>query len=135
LSRRRHKGWIGSLQITVDERGVQGISTSAEMPKAALPMDDKQAVAALGALAQEHRLQLFRLLVPCGPEGLPAGIIAERLGVPPSSLSFHLGQLTQAGLVTQRRSGRQLFYAAVFEAMNDLVAYLAENSCAPDAAA
>ena len=96
-------------------------------------MDEKNAVAALGALAQEHRLQLFRLLVGCGPDGLSAGVIAERLGVPPSSLSFHLAQLTQAGLITQRRHGRQVFYAAEYGAMNDLLAFLAENCRAREA--
>ena len=97
-------------------------------------MDEKRAIAALGALAQETRLALFRLLVTCGPEGLPAGVIAERLGVQPSSLSFHLAQLTHAGLITQRRLSRQLFYAAEYGAMNELLAYLTENCCAGDAA-
>src|SRR6266403_1973516 len=69
-------------------------------------MDQKHAIAALGALAQETRLELFRLLVTCGPEGMPAGRIGERLSVPPSSLSFHLQQLAHAGLITQRRSSR-----------------------------
>ena len=92
-------------------------------------MDRKQAIAALGALAQETRLDLFRLLVTCGPEGLPAGAIAERLGVLPSSLSFHLAQLTHAGLITQRRQSRQLIYSAEYGAMNALLAYLTENCC------
>jgi len=92
-------------------------------------MDHQHAVTALGALAQETRLDLFRLLVTAGPEGLPAGAIAERLGVPPSSLSFHLAQLAHAGLITQRRLGRQLIYAAEFAAMNDLLGYLTENCC------
>jgi DNA-binding transcriptional ArsR family regulator len=92
-------------------------------------MDQKSAIAALGALAQETRLELFRLLVTCGPAGLPAGSIAERLGVQPSSLSFHLAQLTHAGLITQRRLGRQLIYSAEYGAMSDLLAYLTENCC------
>src|SRR6202140_1978774 len=92
-------------------------------------MDDKHAIAALGALAQETRLALFRLLVPCGPAGLPAGVIAERLGVQPFSLSFHLAQLVHAGLITQRRLGRQLIYSAEYGAMNELLAYLTENGC------
>src|SRR5260221_14606423 len=92
-------------------------------------MDEKRAIAALGALAQETRLALFRLLVTCGPEGLPAGVIAERLGGQPSSLSFHLAQLTHAGLITQRRLSPQLFYAAEYAAMNELLAYLTENCC------
>src|SRR5438270_12645950 len=92
-------------------------------------MDDKHAIAALGALAQETRLALFRLLVTCGPEGLPAGVIAERLGVQPSSLSFHLAQLTHAGLITQRRLSRQLIYSADYGAMGELLTYLTENCC------
>lgn len=92
-------------------------------------MDERHAVAALGALAQETRLALYRLLVVQGPQGLPAGTIAERLGVAPSSLSFHLQQLLHAGLVSQRRAGRQLIYAAEYETMNALLAYLTENCC------
>jgi ArsR family transcriptional regulator, arsenate/arsenite/antimonite-responsive transcriptional repressor len=86
-------------------------------------------VAALGALAQETRLAIYRLLVEAGPEGMPAGAIAETLGVPPSSLSFHLAQLARAGLASQRRDGRSLIYAADFAAMNALLAYLTENCC------
>jgi DNA-binding transcriptional ArsR family regulator len=93
-------------------------------------MDTKQVISALGALAHEHRLAVFRMLTERGPEGLPAGVIAERLGMPPSSLSFHLQQLTHAGLITQRRLSRQLIYSADYTAMNDLVAYLTENCCA-----
>ena len=92
-------------------------------------MDQNRAIAALGALAQETRLDLFRMLVTCGPAGLPAGAIAERLGVQPSSLSFHLAQLAHARLVTQRRLGRQLIYSAEYAAMTDLLAYLTENCC------
>ena len=92
-------------------------------------MDRVGAIAALGALAQETRLELFRLLVACGPEGLPAGAIAERLKVAPSSLSFHLQQLAHAGLITQRRLSRQLIYSAEYDAMNALLAYLTENCC------
>jgi ArsR family transcriptional regulator len=94
-----------------------------------LLMDEKRTIAALGALAQETRLALFRLLVTCGPVGLPAGVIAERLGVQPSSLSFHLAQLVHAGLITQRRLSRQLIYSAEYGAMNALLAYLTENCC------
>src|SRR5207253_7741611 len=92
-------------------------------------MDEKRAIAALGGLAQETRLALFRLLVTCGPAGLPAGVIADRIGVQPSSLSFHLAQLVHAGLITQRRLSRQLIYAAEYSAMTDLLAYLTENCC------
>src|SRR5258705_3615227 len=92
-------------------------------------MDQNPAIAALGALAQDPRLALFRLLVTAGPAGLSAGTIAERLGVAPSSLSFHLQQLLHAGLVTQRRLSRQLIYAAEYGAMNQLLAYLTENCC------
>jgi len=96
-------------------------------------MDEKHAIAALGALAQETRLALFRLLVTCAPAGLPAGTIGERLGVPPSLLSFHLAQLAHAGLIIQRRSSRQLIYSADYGAMNALLAYLTENCCGRDA--
>ena len=96
-------------------------------------MDQSRAIAALGALAQETRLALFRLLVAAGPEGLPAGVIAERLAVPPSSLTFHLRQLLYAGLLTQRRVGRQLIYSAEYGAMNALLGYLTENCCGRDA--
>jgi ArsR family transcriptional regulator len=92
-------------------------------------MDQNKAVAALGALAQDTRLGLFRLLVTAGAAGLSAGTIAEHLGVAPSSLSFHLQQLLHAGLVTQRRLGRQLIYAAEYGAMTALIAYLTENCC------
>jgi ArsR family transcriptional regulator len=92
-------------------------------------MDQKRAISALGALAQETRLELFRLLVTCGPEGLPAGVIAEKIGVMPSSLSFHLQQLVHAGLITQRRLSRQLIYSAEYGTMNELMAYLTENCC------
>ena len=88
------------------------------------------AVDALGALAQEHRLALFRLLVQTGDKGLPAGAIAAALGVPNSSLSFHLAQLRTAGLVVQERQHRSLIYRANYPAMNALVDYLMENCCA-----
>ncbi len=92
-------------------------------------MDTKHTVEALAALAHEHRLAIYRMLVEQGPDGLPAGVIAERLGMPPSSLTFHLQHLLRAGLVTQRRLSRQLIYAADFTAMNSLVAFLTENCC------
>ena len=97
-------------------------------------MDQVNAVVALGALAHETRLALFRLLVSCGPEGLAAGAIAETLGVPPSSLSFHLQELVHAGLITQRRLSRSVIYSAEYEAMNQLIAYLTENCCGRGAA-
>lgn len=93
-------------------------------------MDSVSAVSALGALAQEHRLALFRLLVQAGEAGMPAGAIAEALGVPNSSLSFHLAQLSKAGLVRQERQHRSIIYRADYAAMNDLVGYLMENCCA-----
>lgn len=86
-------------------------------------------IAALGALAQESRLDVFRLLVQAGPEGLSAGHIAEKLGVPSATLSFHLNQLRHAGLVTYRRQGRSLIYVAEYDAMTDLLGYLTENCC------
>jgi ArsR family transcriptional regulator len=98
-------------------------------------MDATKTVAALGALAHEHRLAIYRMLVERGPNGLAAGLIAEQLAVPPSSLTFHLQHLLRAGLVTQRRMSRQLIYAADFTAMNDLVGYLTENCCQGNPAA
>jgi ArsR family transcriptional regulator len=92
-------------------------------------MNTAQTIAALSALAHEHRLRIYRLLVERGPEGLPAGAIAERLGLVPSSLTFHVQALQRAALITQRRVSRQLFYAADFGTMNALVGYLTENCC------
>lgn len=92
-------------------------------------MEAQRAVAALGALAHDTRLAVYRLLVQRGPDGLSAGVIAQAVALPPSSLTFHLQQLSHAGLITQRRLSRQLIYAADFEAMNALMAYLTENCC------
>ena len=93
-------------------------------------MKATSAIEALGALAQEHRLALFRMLVQAGEKGMAAGAIAEKLGVPNSSLSFHLTQLRNAGLILQERQHRSLIYRANYPAMNALVAYLMENCCA-----
>jgi DNA-binding transcriptional ArsR family regulator len=92
------------------------------------------AISALSALAHEYRLAVYRLLVERGPEGLSAGAIAERIGLVPSSLTFHVQALQRAGLITQRRVSRQVFYAADFAAMNALVGYLTENCCGQSAA-
>ena len=97
-------------------------------------MKSNQVIAALGALAHEHRLAVYRLLVAKGPEGLPAGTIADRVGVVPSSLTFHLQNLQRAGLITQRREGRQLIYSTDFGVMNSVVTYLTENCCGGSAA-
>lgn len=86
-------------------------------------------IRALGALAQEHRLAAFRLLVQAGADGMAAGAIADRLGVPASSMSFHLAQLTNAGLIAQRRQSRSLIYTADYDAMAALMGYLTENCC------
>ena len=93
-------------------------------------MQPDSAITALGALANEHRLAVFRLLVQAGDPGLAAGALAAELAVPNSSLSFHLAHLTQAGLVAQQRRGRSLIYSANYPAVNDLVGYLMENCCA-----
>ena len=93
----------------------------------------KDVIEALGALAHEHRLGVFRILVERGPAGLPAGRIAERIGLVPSSLTFHLQSLQRAGLIAQRRESRQLIYSADFTAMTALVGYLTENCCAESA--
>ena len=92
-------------------------------------MEKIDAVAALAALAQENRLEAFRLLVRAGPEGLPAGEVATLLGVPPNTLTFHFDRLRMGGLVTVRREGRSMIYTARYETMNGLLAYLTENCC------
>lgn len=92
-------------------------------------METKHAVAALGALAHEYRLGIYRLLVEQGSEGLSAGAIAEAVSLVPSSLTFHLQNLHRAGLIVQRRESRSLIYSVDFDAMNDLVGYLTENCC------
>lgn len=92
-------------------------------------MEATAAVKALAALAHESRLATFRLLVQAGPSGLAASRIAEALGIPASSLSFHLKELSHAGLVTSRQDGRYLFYAAQYDAMNALLGFLTENCC------
>jgi ArsR family transcriptional regulator, arsenate/arsenite/antimonite-responsive transcriptional repressor len=92
-------------------------------------MQSVAVIRALGALAQEHRLAAFRLLVQAGADGIAAGALAEALGVPASSMSFHLAQLTHAGLITQRRRSRSIIYAADYAAMNQLMGYLTENCC------
>jgi DNA-binding transcriptional ArsR family regulator len=92
-------------------------------------MKTPDVVAALAALAQDHRLAVFRLLVQAGPEGLAAGKVSEALGLAPNTLSFHFDRLREAGLVTVQREGRSMIYAARFETMNGLIAYLTENCC------
>jgi DNA-binding transcriptional ArsR family regulator len=86
-------------------------------------------VAALAALAQDHRLDVFRLLVQAGPDGISAGDVAEALELAPNTLTFHFDRLRVAGLVTVRREGRSMIYAARYEAMDALLAYLTENCC------
>eukprot|EP01037_Dinobryon_pediforme_P005734 gene5734-5797_t len=98
-------------------------------------MEKLYAVAALAALAQETRLDIFRLLVEAGAEGMPAGLIGERLGLPSATLSFHLNQLKHAQLVKFRRESRSLIYSAEYSVMNGLLAYLTENCCQGDVAA
>jgi len=98
-------------------------------------MKATEAVTALAALAHVYRLAVYRMLVEAGPEGFPAGEIASRLKLPPSSLTFHLQALQRAGLITQERMSRQIIYAADFGAINSLVGYLTENCCARSASA
>jgi ArsR family transcriptional regulator len=92
-------------------------------------METKNVIAALAALAQDSRLAVFRLLVQAGPEGVAASKIAERLDIPPSSLSFHLKELTHANLVQQTKAGRSLIYSTNFETMNEVLGFLTENCC------
>src|SRR6266581_5154635 len=92
-------------------------------------METTHAVIALAALAQGNRLDVFRLLVQAGPEGLPAGEVASALDLAPNTLTFHFDRLRSAGLVTVRRAGRSMIYAARFETMNALLGFLTENCC------
>jgi ArsR family transcriptional regulator, arsenate/arsenite/antimonite-responsive transcriptional repressor len=92
-------------------------------------MKKPDAVAALAALAQDSRLDVFRLLVEAGPQGLPAGGVAGALKLAPNTLTFHFDRLRDAGLVTVRREGRSMIYAARYDTMNALLAYLTENCC------
>jgi DNA-binding transcriptional ArsR family regulator len=95
-------------------------------------MEKIDAVAALAALAQDNRLDVFRLLVQAGPEGMPAGEVATALGLAPNTLTFHFDRLRTAGLVTVHREGRSMIYAARYETMDALLAYLTENCCGGD---
>lgn len=92
-------------------------------------------IEALAALAHEYRLAIYRLLVEQGRRGLPAGVIGERVGLQPSSLTFHLQALHRAGLISQQRASRQLIYSADYDAMNGLVGYLTDNCCAAEGSA
>ncbi len=97
-------------------------------------MKTPEVIDALGALAHEYRLAVYRLLVERGPEGLPAGVIGERVGLVPSSLTFHLQALQRAGLIKQVRASRQLIYSADYGVMSELVGYLTDNCCAASGA-
>lgn len=98
-------------------------------------MNPDDVIRALGALAHPVRLQVFRALVVAGPAGMTPGVMQEGVGIPATTLSFHLKELAAAGLVTQERASRHLVYRAVFERMNDVLAYLTENCCAGAACA
>ncbi len=93
-------------------------------------MERSDAIAALAALAQDNRLDVYRLLVQAGPDGMPAGTVANALKLAPNTLTFHFDRLRQAGLVTVRREGRSMIYTTRYEAMNGLLSYLTENCCA-----
>ena len=97
-------------------------------------METNEAVKLLAALAQETRLAIYRLLVECGREGLPAGKIGEELGLPPPTLSFHLKELSHAGLIRGTPQSRHIYYAAEFSTMTDLLTYLTRNCCVRPAA-
>lgn len=92
-------------------------------------MDERQAVAALAALGQEHRLRILRALVTAGPEGLAAGMLAATVGVSGTNLSFHVKELSHAGLVRSRREGRSILYSAAYPALSDLIAFLMRDCC------
>ena len=93
-------------------------------------MEEQNVVRSLAALAHAHRLQVFRALVVAGPQGMTPGVMAEGVGIAPTSLSFHLKELMNAGLVTQERQGRNLVYRAAYDQMNELLSYLTDNCCA-----
>ncbi len=97
-------------------------------------METKAVISALSALAQESRLAIFRLLVQVGPQGLPAGRIGEALDLPPATLSFHLKELSHAGLLDSRQEGRSIIYTPDFDRMSELLAYLVEDCCNGDVA-
>jgi ArsR family transcriptional regulator, arsenate/arsenite/antimonite-responsive transcriptional repressor len=122
------------VEMIIDMRKRFDISTKIESLEVE-HMHAKVVIRALGALAQEHRLAAFRALIEAGEGGLSAGTLAETLHLPNSSLSFHLAQLTNAGLIRQQRQGRSLIYSADYAAMNGLMGYLTENCCAGAACA
>lgn len=92
-------------------------------------MDTNQIISALSSLAQDTRLGVFRLLMEFGPEGAPAGMLSDELGIPHNTLSFHLAHLSRAGLVTSRRNGRSIIYAAQSDAIENVIGYLTKNCC------
>ncbi len=94
-----------------------------------MPIDEDQALSALGALSHPVRLKIFRALVVVGDPGLTPGAIMDALQLPPATLSFHLKELTTSGLVTQQRSGRNFIYRAAYGHMNGLLGYLTQNCC------
>jgi DNA-binding transcriptional ArsR family regulator len=93
-------------------------------------MDERQALSSFAALSQETRLAIVRSLVVAGPEGLAAGVIAERMGVSATNVSFHLKELERSGLISQRRESRSIIYSASYDALADLVKFLMEDCCA-----
>jgi len=93
-------------------------------------LNERQALAAFGALSQETRLQIVRMLVVAGPDGMAAGLLAERAGVSPSNVSFHLKELDHAGLISQQRESRSIVYRANVEVLGDLIRFLMEDCCA-----
>jgi len=104
-------------------------TTSHRSETATRIMQTKQVLTILSALAQESRLAVYRLLIEHAPDGLAASVIAEKLGLPNATLSFHLKELSHAGLVTSQQRGRFIYYAPVIEAMNDLIGYLTDHCC------
>lgn|SRR5688572_20030014 len=96
-------------------------------------MDERQALSAFGALSQETRLRIVRMLVVAGPDGMAAGIIADKAGVSPSNVSFHLKELERAGLITQQRESRSIVYNASFDALGGLIRFLMEDCCGGNA--
>lgn len=127
LSRQNHRQDRDGL-----ESGLQAVLTDIRLFDNYENMKKERTIAALASLAQESRLDVFRMLVQSGPDGLAAGEIGARLGVPAPTLSFHLNHLKHAGLVTCRRDSRSIIYSADYNAMNELISYLMENCCRGD---
>jgi ArsR family transcriptional regulator len=127
MKHERHDGKPrqGQRRVPIATLSTITINVMGELPS----MQTKQAITILAALAQESRLAVYRLLIEHAPDGLAASVIAEKLGLPNATLSFHLKELAHAGLVSSQPSGRFIYYAPVIEVMNELIGYLTDHCC------